>query len=103
VDTMPDDAQMSEIRHVALGVPGAKGVEKCFARKTGLRYHADLHLEVDPELTVRESHDIAAAVRIAVREQVAWVEDVLVHVEPYDPRGAGRLERDRAEAAKRQS
>jgi cation diffusion facilitator family transporter len=90
MDTMPDDAQMSEIRGVALRVRGAKGVEKCFARKTGLRYHVDLHLEVDPELTVRESHDIATAVRIAVKEQVAWVEDVLVHVEPYEPHGAGR-------------
>jgi cation diffusion facilitator family transporter len=84
VDTMPDAKQMSEIRHAALCVPGAKGVEKCFARKTGLRYHVDLHLEVDPQLTVRESHDIATAVRIAVKTNVAWVEDVLVHVEPYE-------------------
>ena len=88
MDTMPDDAQMIEIRRVALRVPGAKGVEKCFARKTGLRYHVDLHLEVEPELTVRESHDIATAVRIAVKERVQWVEDVLVHVEPYEPQGA---------------
>jgi divalent metal cation (Fe/Co/Zn/Cd) transporter len=79
---------MSEIRHAALCVPGAKGVEKCFARKTGLRYHVDLHLEVDPDLTVRESHDIATDVRIAVKTNVPWVEDVLVHVEPYAMLGA---------------
>jgi cation diffusion facilitator family transporter len=89
-DTMPDTRQMSEIRGAAVRVPGAKGVEKCFARKTGLRYHVDLHLEVDPELTVRESHDIATAVRIAVKTDVPWVEDVLVHVEPY---GMAELER----------
>jgi cation diffusion facilitator family transporter len=88
VDTMPDTEQMSEIRQAALSVPGAKGVEKCFARKTGLRYHVDLHLEVDPELTVRESHEIATDVRIAVKERVAWVEDVLVHVEPFEVLGA---------------
>ena len=88
VDTMPDAKQMSEIRHAALCVPGAKGVEKCFARKTGLRYHVDLHLEVDPDLTVRESHDIATDVRIAVKTNVPWVEDVLVHVEPYAMLGA---------------
>lgn len=82
-DTMPDAKQMVEIRWAALRVPGARGVEKCFARKTGLRYHVDLHLEVDPELTVRESHDIATAVRVAVKTDVPWVEDVLVHVEPY--------------------
>jgi divalent metal cation (Fe/Co/Zn/Cd) transporter len=91
VDTMPDAKQMSEIRHAALCVPGAKGVEKCFARKTGLRYHVDLHLEVDPELTVRESHDIATNVRIAVKAEVPWVEDVLIHVEPYDPQGVRQI------------
>ena len=52
MDTMPDDAQMQQIRAVALRVPGALAIEKCFARKTGLRYHVDLHLEVDPYLTV---------------------------------------------------
>jgi divalent metal cation (Fe/Co/Zn/Cd) transporter len=82
LDTMPDDAKMAEIRHAALAVPGALGIEKCFARRTGLQYHVDLHLEVDPEMTVRESHEIAARVRIAVKENLPWVADVLVHVEP---------------------
>jgi cation diffusion facilitator family transporter len=83
MDTMPDSKQMAQIREVAMQVPGAKGIEKCFARKTGLRYHVDLHLEVDPDLTVRESHDIARAVKRKIRAEVDWVEDVLVHVEPH--------------------
>jgi cation diffusion facilitator family transporter len=83
VDTMPDEAQVAEIRRAVLGVPGALGVEKCFARKTGLRYHVDLHLEVDPNLTVWESHEIAGHVKRVVRRDVDWVEDVLIHVEPY--------------------
>jgi len=82
MDTMPDDATMSEIREVALTVPGVRGVEKCFARKTGLQYHVDLHLEVDPDITVRQSHEIATEVRIAIKEVLHWVADVLVHVEP---------------------
>jgi cation diffusion facilitator family transporter len=83
MDTMPEGDRMDEIRAVALRVPGALGIEKCYARKTGLRYHVDLHLEVDPDLTVRASHDIATAVRTALRKDVDWVEDVLVHVEPH--------------------
>lgn len=83
MDTMPEGRRMDEIRAVALRVPGALGIEKCFARKTGLRYHVDLHLEVDPDLTVRASHEIATAVRTALRKNVDWVEDVLVHVEPH--------------------
>jgi len=85
MDTMPDDAQMAQIRAAALRVPGALAVEKCFARKTGLRYHVDLHLEVDPALTVMASHDIAHAVRLNIRDELDWVADVLVHVEPHLP------------------
>ena len=85
-DEMPDDEMMSSIREVSLTVPGAVGVEKCFARNVGLQYYVDLHLEVDPELTVRESHDIATEVRFAIRKNLDWVADVLVHVEPAPKR-----------------
>ncbi|HEY7339198.1 MAG TPA: cation diffusion facilitator family transporter [Bryobacteraceae bacterium] len=87
MDTMPDPRQMEQIRAAALRVPGALAVEKCFARKTGLRYHVDLHLEVDPAMTVMASHDIATAVRFNIRDEVDWVADVLVHVEPHLPGG----------------
>jgi cation diffusion facilitator family transporter len=82
LDTMPDPAKLAEIRRAALSVPGALGIEKCFARPTGLHYHVDLHLEVDPDLTVRDSHDIATRVRSAIKDALPWVADVLVHVEP---------------------
>ena len=82
MDTMPDEDLMIAIRTVALSVPHVMGVEKCFARKTGLQYHVDLHLEVNPEITVRESHEIATQVRIRIRETLDWIADVLVHVEP---------------------
>jgi cation diffusion facilitator family transporter len=82
MDTMPDDQSMRHVRQVALSVANVKGVEKCFARKTGLKYHVDLHLEVDPEISVRDSHEIAQAVRDKIRQDVDWVADVLVHVEP---------------------
>lgn len=85
MDTMPDDAAMEDIRRAAESVHDVVGVEKCFARKTGLKYHVDLHLEVDPEITVRASHEIAGRVRERVCEELPWVADVLVHVEPAPP------------------
>jgi cation diffusion facilitator family transporter len=88
MDTMPSDKMMAEIRAAAAQVPGVLGIEKCFARKTGLSYHVDLHMEVDPEMTVRQSHDIAHEVRMRVVDQVEWVADVLVHVEPAPGVGA---------------
>lgn len=83
MDTMPHPAQMDRIREAALSVPGALGIEKCFARKTGLKWHVDLHLEVDPAMSVYESHEVATHVRDRIRERLDWVADVLVHVEPH--------------------
>lgn len=82
MDTMPDPERMASVRDAALTVPGVLGVEKCYARKTGLQYHVDLHLEVNPEITVRQSHEIATQARIVIKETLPWVADVLVHVEP---------------------
>jgi cation diffusion facilitator family transporter len=89
MDTMPDESLMLRIRQTALEVPGVAGVEKCYARKTGFQYHVDLHLEVDPDITVRESHEIATRVRIRLRESLDFVADVLVHVEPSASDGGG--------------
>lgn len=96
MDTMPEPEALAALRATALEVPGVHGVDKCFARKTGFSHHVDLHIEVDPELTVRASHVIAGQVRSRVRERLGWVADVLVHVEPApisseaaDPIGRG--------------
>ncbi len=82
VDTMPEEKKLAEIRRSALSVAGTLGIEKCLARRTGLKYHVDLHLEVNPEMTVQESHEIATDVRFAIKRDLPWVADVLVHVEP---------------------
>lgn len=97
-DTMPDPGMIDAVRRVALSVPGVDAVEKQYARKTGLRYHIDLHVEVAPDMTVRESHRIAHEVQANVLEQLSWVAGVLVHVEPAGgvPGDGGRAP-DRAE------
>jgi cation diffusion facilitator family transporter len=82
MDTMPGEEMIAEIRAAAMSVDGVRGVEKCYARKTGLKYHVDLHLEVDPEMTVRRSHGLGHDVRERIMSRVSWVADVLVHVEP---------------------
>lgn len=82
VDTMPSRALTEEIVRIARSVPGVEGVDKVLARKTGLQFHVDLHVEVDPTLTVAASHAIAGHVRAILRRELSWVADVLVHIEP---------------------
>jgi cation diffusion facilitator family transporter len=81
-DIMPDEGLLEQIRAVALDVPGAAGIEKCFARRTGFQYHVDLHLEVNSDMTVRQSHEIATQVKERIKKELDWVANVLVHVEP---------------------
>ncbi len=82
VDTMPSPELTGQILDVVRSMPGVLGVEKVFARKTGLQYHIDLHIEVDRTLTVAASHAIAGNVRARLKSELVWVADVLVHVEP---------------------
>jgi len=56
VDTMPEPELTGEVVRIARTVAGVRGIDKVFARRTGLRYHIDLHVEVDPTLTIAASH-----------------------------------------------
>jgi divalent metal cation (Fe/Co/Zn/Cd) transporter len=47
-----------------------------------------LHMEVDPQMTVQASHDLATRTRFLIRDQLDWVADVVVHVE-VQTRGVG--------------
>ena len=85
VDTMPDAERMQRLRTTALRTPGVQGVDKAYARKTGLQYHVDLHIEVDPAMSVADAHVVAGQVRGRIRTDLPWVADVLVHVEPAAP------------------
>src|SRR6187200_1081345 len=66
MDTMPDARMMELVRRAALAVDGVRGVDKAYARKTGLPYHVDLHIEVDRGLSVVAAHDIGGQVRARI-------------------------------------
>jgi cation diffusion facilitator family transporter len=82
MDRSPDHEVIEHIKKIAATIPGVEHVEKCFVRKMGFRLYADMHVEVNPEMTVVRSHEIAHAVKDKVRAQVPAVSDVLVHIEP---------------------
>jgi cation diffusion facilitator family transporter len=81
-DMAPRTDIRDEVRRVARGIGGVIDVEKCLVRKMGFDYYVDLHVIVNPEMTVREGHDIAHQVKDAVRLANPRVSDVLVHIEP---------------------
>lgn len=88
MDTVPTTSLVDAIPSIAESIAGARFAEKVLVRKVGPRYYVDLHLEVDPHLTVRQGHEIAHDVKDAVIRARPEVADVLVHIEPYEGEGA---------------
>jgi cation diffusion facilitator family transporter len=82
MDRSPRHEVIDRIRRIGEATPGVDAVEKCMVRKMGYQYYVDMHVEVDPQMTVQQSHEIAHAVKDKIRAEVPRVHDVLVHIEP---------------------
>lgn len=82
MDTSPGLAVTNKIMEAAKSIEGVDQVEKCLVRKMGYQLFVDMHVQVDPGMTVEEAHGIAHQVKDHVRAQVPAVCDVLVHIEP---------------------
>jgi cation diffusion facilitator family transporter len=82
MDRQAEPAMLDSVRSEALAVAGVKGIEKLLIRKTGLEHLVDIHVEVNPEISVREGHAIGHAVKDRLLQNVLTIKDVLVHIEP---------------------
>jgi cation diffusion facilitator family transporter len=85
-----DPALLEFIEETSNNCPGIKGVDKVWVRKLGMRLMVDLHIEVDPDITVQEGHRLSHEVKDKLQHELPQVRDVMVHVEPFDER---RLQR----------
>ncbi len=83
MDTAAPTAFENEVRAIALAVAGVQALDKVRVRKSGLSHLVDIQVRVDGELTVRQGHDIAHAVKDALIASVPHtISDVTVHIEP---------------------
>ena len=85
MDRAPDAALLGRIGEAACRVDGVQAIEKLKARKAGLGYLVDLHVQADHRLTLQEAHDLGHQVKRAIRAAEPVVQDVLVHMEPFEP------------------
>ncbi|RDB61694.1 cation transporter [Gordonibacter sp. 28C] len=84
--TLSDRARIPEedVRAAAVAVPGVRDAHRIRTRGTEGEVYADLHVLVDPSMTVGEAHALADEVEDAVRARFPNVADTLVHIEPDD-------------------
>lgn len=73
---------IKKIKKKSQDVEGVIGTEKCYVRKSGMRYHVDLHIVVNGNITVQEGHDISHKLQDYLRTQFSNLGQVLIHIEP---------------------
>lgn len=83
---LADSARLpiDEVCAVAYAVVGVLGCHDIRTRGTESHVYVDMHVQVDPGLTVTDGHAVAERVERAVAEHFEQVVDVIVHLEPLD-------------------
>ncbi len=83
-ETLVDRTQMdtSIIKEIACSVNGVMECHEIRTRGTRSHVFIDLHILVDPSLSVENAHRIAEAVEKEIKSRISEVVDVVVHIEP---------------------
>lgn len=76
------DDLIERIRKISKTVDGVVDTEKCLIRKAGMKYHVDLHVVVDADISVRQGHDIAHHLQDVLKLEIPELGNVLIHIEP---------------------
>jgi len=73
-----------EVAKLAEGVDHVEHVHEIRTRRSGQYYIIDLKLEMDPEMTVKQSHNVATEVKRLIFDRMHNVGDVMIHINPHD-------------------
>ena len=84
MDGQPPAEMIGAITAIAEQVDGVEHVHEIRGRRSGQYIIVDLKLDMDPQMTVKRSHDIAARVKQLIFEQFPAVGDVMIHINPHD-------------------
>lgn len=81
IDTGLSADELGDIRRSIQSVPGVKALHMLRTRRVGGQALVDVHILVDPRLSVSEGHHISEAVRGRLIDDIAPVTDVMVHID----------------------
>jgi cation diffusion facilitator family transporter len=84
LDRSPDDAVLDQVERAASSVDDVRAIEKLRVRTMGTQFLVELHVQSDPELSLRDAHVVSGKVKTAIRAALPNVRDVLVHMEPFE-------------------
>jgi cation diffusion facilitator family transporter len=84
IDTALEPEVTETIRQHITDVDGVRALHMLRSRRSGGDALVDVHLQVDPHISVSEGHQIGDTVRRRLLENVDEVTDVTVHIDPED-------------------
>lgn len=76
-----DEDVIIEIANKALKVKGVKGINELKSHYVGNKFHVEIHIDVNKDVTTEESHEIGVKVRKKILELVD-INKVFVHIDP---------------------
>jgi len=76
---------IDEVKKIALTVNGVKDSHTVRSRKTPKGYYLDMHLLLDPDISLGKAHEIAHEVEKKIKESITnyVIADLVIHTEPY--------------------
>ena len=86
MDERPEPAVLDRIRATVLEVGGVKAIDSIRAHRRGSTFTIDVEVAVDSNLTVEQGHQVASKVKNNLQNKIKHVQNVMVHVNPYQPR-----------------
>jgi cation diffusion facilitator family transporter len=84
IDTSLDTERVNAIRQTILAITGVRALHMLRTRRSGSDALVDVHILVDPALSVSEGHQIGESVRKQLMDSDDDVTDVTVHIDPED-------------------
>ncbi|MEJ2106923.1 MAG: cation diffusion facilitator family transporter [Acidiferrobacteraceae bacterium] len=90
VDTGLEHERVENIRESILSVDGVIALHNLRTRRMGSDALADVHIQVNPSISVSEGHQISEAVRKKLIEEIEELSDVTVHIDTEDEQAAIR-------------
>ncbi len=82
LDSVDPPALVDTAYHTLEHQPGVIGVQRVRMRWIGLRLDADVELDVDPRLSLRQAHDLAHHAEHALTHAIPKLDTAVVHAYP---------------------
>ena len=82
IDHACSDEEIEEIRKYIMEIDGVKRIDSLMTRRFGSKIYVDLEIAEDPDITLREAHDIAERVHDNIENKIENIKHCMIHVNP---------------------